>query len=166
MRLQLRTILIFSLTLGLILFAFSYTKNVVKSETAEIKSQQKYPKTIAMLDSLIQREMADKELPGVSIALVDNQQIVWQHGFGFSNPQTKTPITADTVFRVGSVSKLFTDIAVMQLVEQKKLNLDAPISNYLPDFKPKNPFKKNDYASSIDVASRRVSSRAADWELF
>jgi CubicO group peptidase (beta-lactamase class C family)/D-alanyl-D-alanine dipeptidase len=105
-------------------------------------SQQKYRATVAMLDAFIRREMADKGLPGISIALVDDQKIVWQQGYGFSDPKAKTPITADTVFRVGSVSKLFTDIAVMRLVEQGKLDLDAPVTNYLPDFKPRSPFVK------------------------
>src|SRR5262249_23897101 len=73
-------------------------------------------------------------------ALVDDQTIVWAAGFGFADP--KTPATANTVYRVGSVSKLITDIAVMQLVEQGLYDLDAPVSQYLPDFTPKNPFGK------------------------
>ncbi len=52
------------------------------------------------------------------------------------------PATADTVYRVGSVSKLFTDLAIMQLVERGVLDLDAPITKYLPDFKPGNPYDK------------------------
>jgi serine beta-lactamase-like protein LACTB len=71
---------------------------------------------------------------------VDDQQIVWSKGFGFADTVKKIPATAETVYRVGSVSKLFTDIAVMQLVEQGKLDLDAPVTRYLPDFKPRNPF--------------------------
>lgn len=102
----------------------------------------KYQKTTAMLDAFIAREMADKELPGLSIALVEGDKIVWQKGYGFSNPQTKTPITNGTVFRVGSVSKLFTDIAVMKLVEKGELDLDAPVSKYIPEFKPKSTFNK------------------------
>src|SRR5205085_4020407 len=49
---------------------------------------------------------------------------------------------ADTVYRVGSVSKLFTDIAVMQLVEQGKLDLDVPVTRYIPTFQPGNSFGK------------------------
>ncbi len=81
-------------------------------------------------------------MPALSIALVDDQRIVWARGFGFADPQAKLPATADTVYRVGSVSKLFTDVAVMQLVERGVLDLDAPITKYLPDFKPDNPFDK------------------------
>ena len=111
---------------------------------AQIAASQggKYQKTIEMLDGFIRREMADKKLPAVSIALVDDQKIVWQQGYGFADPQAKTPVTSDTIFRVGSVSKLFTDIAVMQLVEQGKLDLDTPVTRYIPDFKPINSFGK------------------------
>jgi len=79
--------------------------------------------------------------PALSIALVDDQQIVWAQGFGFADPARKTPATAETVYRVGSVSKLFTDIAIMQQVERGKLDLDAPITKYLPSFHPTNPFQ-------------------------
>src|SRR5439155_10273285 len=83
-----------------------------------------------------------KRLPALSIALVDDQRIVWARGFGFADPKAKKPATAETVYRVGSVSKLFTDIAIMRLVEQGKLDLDAPVTKYLPDFKPVNPYDK------------------------
>jgi CubicO group peptidase (beta-lactamase class C family)/D-alanyl-D-alanine dipeptidase len=94
------------------------------------------------LDAFIAREVAAKRLPALSIALVDDQALIWSKGYGLANPKAKTPATADTVYRVGSVSKLFTDIAVMRLVEEGKLDLDAPVTHYLPDFKPKNPFDK------------------------
>jgi CubicO group peptidase (beta-lactamase class C family)/D-alanyl-D-alanine dipeptidase len=74
---------------------------------------------------------------------VDDQEIVWSKGFGFANPKDKTPVTDETIYRVGSVSKLFTDIAIMQLVEQGKVDLDAPVTRYLPDFRPRNQFGKN-----------------------
>src|SRR5882762_3982042 len=84
--------------------------------------------------------MSGKEIPAISIAIVDDQQTVWAEGFGFADPKDKKPATAETVYRIGSVSKLFTDIAIMQMVERGELDLDAPITNYLPDFHPKNPF--------------------------
>ncbi|HEV8159879.1 MAG TPA: serine hydrolase domain-containing protein, partial [Pyrinomonadaceae bacterium] len=116
----------------------SRAQTVNRANTESVASQQKYRATIEMLDAFIRREMADKELPAVSILLVDDQKIVWQQGYGFADPQAKTPVTADTIFRVGSVSKLFTDIAVMQQVERGKMDLDAPVSRYLPDFRPRN----------------------------
>ncbi len=108
----------------------------------EVKPPEKYAAAAARVEKLIQSEVAAKGLPAVSIALVDDQTIVWAKGFGFANPAKKIPATAATVYRVGSVSKLFTDVAVMRLVESGKLDLDAPVTHYLPDFKPKNPWDK------------------------
>ena len=105
-------------------------------------SPREYAAAVEMLEKFIEHEMADKDLPALSIALVDDQQIVWARGFGFARPQTKVPATAETVYRAGSVSKLFSDVAIMQLVEQGKLDLDVPVTRYLPDFHPRNPFDK------------------------
>src|SRR5215470_13554651 len=77
-----------------------------------------YQEVAALLEKLIQSEMSDKGLPALSIVLVDDQAVVWAKGFGLADPEKKTPATADTVYRVGSVSKLFTDVAAMQLVER------------------------------------------------
>jgi serine beta-lactamase-like protein LACTB len=101
-----------------------------------------YEAAVLALDRLITREIADKRLPALSIALVDDQKVVWARGYGFADAAKKTPATAETVYRVGSVSKLFTDLAVMQLVEQGKLDLDAPVTKYLPDFKPISKYDK------------------------
>ena len=96
----------------------------------------RYAAVASTLERFIHHEMADKALPGLSIALVDGQNVVWARGFGIANLRDSTPATARTVYRVGSVSKLFTDIGVMQLVERGTLDLDAPVSRYLPSFRP------------------------------
>src|SRR5205085_5998865 len=72
---------------------------------------------------------------------VDDRRIVWARGFGRADPGRGIPATAETVYRVGSVSKLFTDVAAMQLVEAGRLDLDAPIGRALPEFAPHNPFE-------------------------
>ena len=95
-----------------------------------------------LLQKAIEREMADKGLPALSIVLVDDQKTFWQAGYG--EERSKKPVSAGTIYRVGSVSKLFTDIALMQLVEQTQVELDAPVSRYLPDFHPINPFDKSE----------------------
>ena len=97
-------------------------------------TEPQYAAVEQVLEKFIEHEMADKELPALSIALVDDQQVVWAKGFGFARPKTKVPATGDTVYRAGSISQLFTDIAILQLVEQGKLDLDAPVTRYLPDF--------------------------------
>ena len=96
---------------------------------------------ISKLKSAVRHEVEQKQLPAFSISLVDGEKHVWAEGFGFQDAEKKVPATADSVYRVGSVSKLFTDIAVMQLVDEKKLDLDVPVQKYLKSFAPKNPFE-------------------------
>jgi len=95
-----------------------------------------YRDAIVKLDKLVADEVADKKLPALSIALVDDQRVVWAKGYGTQDRAKTLPATAETIFRVGSVSKLFTDVAIMQLVEEGKLDIDAPVVNFVPDFKP------------------------------
>ncbi len=99
-----------------------------------------YEEVVERLRKAIRREISDKSLPAFSIALTEGDRTVWAEGFGYVDPERKRPATAKTVYRVGSVSKLFTDLAVMQLVERGELALDAPVNDYLPNFTPKNPF--------------------------
>lgn len=105
-----------------------------------VQRQTDYGPVTVALERLIRREMADKELPALSIALVDDQRIVWSQGFGYADPADSVPATAETVYRVGSISKLFTDIAIMQLVERGALDLDVPVREYLPEFRPTSSF--------------------------
>jgi CubicO group peptidase (beta-lactamase class C family)/D-alanyl-D-alanine dipeptidase len=109
---------------------------------ADVAPRSDYAAVAGALEPFIQRELAQKQLPALSLALVDDQQIVWVQGFGFADPDRKIPATAGTIYRAGSVSKLFTDIGIMQLVERGELDLDAPVTGYLPDFHPKNPYAK------------------------
>ena len=107
---------------------------------AVIGPTDRYAAVSVALTAFIEREMHDKRIPALSIALVDGQSLVWSRGFGVEDDSTKRPATANTVYRVGSVSKLFTDIGVMQLVERGLIDLDAPVQRYLPSFRPTNPF--------------------------
>jgi len=111
-------------------------------DQSNVPARRDYASVATSLESMIRQEMDDKQLPAFSIALVDGNQIVWAQGFGYQDPDKKIPATAHTVYRVGSVSKLFTDIGIMQMVEAGKINLDAPVSQYVPDFHPQNQFAK------------------------
>ena len=92
------------------------------------------------LSILIEREMADKEIPGLAISVIDDQNILFENGFGFADPVNNVEATEYSVFQAGAVAQLLTTIAILQRVEHGKLDLDAPISAYLPNFAPNNPF--------------------------
>ncbi|MFO0967631.1 MAG: serine hydrolase [Gemmataceae bacterium] len=98
----------------------------------------RYEKAVAALDAFIARELKDKHIPALSIALVDDQTVVWAKGFGFQDPDTKLAATPRTVYRVGSVSKPTAALLLMMLVEMGLIDLDVPVQTYVPDFKPKN----------------------------
>jgi CubicO group peptidase (beta-lactamase class C family)/D-alanyl-D-alanine dipeptidase len=119
-----------------------------------VPPREDYANIAASLTKFIQHEMEDKKLPAFSISLVDDQKVVWAQGFGFADPDKKVLATAETVYRIGSVSKLFTDIGVMQRVERGELDLDAPIQKYLPDFHPQNPF-------GVNITLRQLMSHRA-----
>jgi len=105
-----------------------------------VPPRRDYAQVVEALTRFVETQMAEKRLPALSIALVDDQQIVWARGFGVANPADRTPATAETPYRVASVSKLFTDIAVMQLVESGRVALDTPITRYVPEIHPVDPF--------------------------
>ncbi len=88
-----------------------------------------YSKQIPKLEAVVREEMAEWGIGGVAVALVDDQNTVYAKGFGEAGE--------DSIFRVGSISKLFNAIAVMQLVEAGELDLDAPVDAALL---PANPF--------------------------
>jgi len=82
----------------------------------------------------IRRGMRKAGVPALSIALVDDQQLVWAEGFGYADRERHVPATPETVYQIGSITKVVNALAVMQLVEQGRMHLDRPITDYLPEF--------------------------------
>jgi CubicO group peptidase (beta-lactamase class C family) len=95
--------------------------------------------TQAYITRLVQHDMARNKVTGLSLALVDDQRVVWAQGFGFADIEQGTPASDETLYRVGSISKLFTDTAALQLTERGQLDLDQPIQRYLPTLAPGAP---------------------------
>jgi len=110
-----------------------------------------YEYTKTYVSWLAQQLMDDHDIPAISIALVDDQKIIWQQGFGFADVKQKIPATAKTVYRAGSITKLFTASAAMKLSEQGKINIDQPLAKVLPEFSIRNRYKNAD-----DVTPRNI----------
>jgi CubicO group peptidase (beta-lactamase class C family) len=89
--------------------------------------------TFARIDSFIESEMRDAGIPGVALAIVEGDRAVHLRGFGVADGSGR-PVTPQTPFPIASMSKTFTSLAVMQLVEAGKLALDAPVRTYIPWF--------------------------------
>jgi CubicO group peptidase (beta-lactamase class C family) len=96
----------------------------------------------AFLDGMMPSQLEREDIAGAVIAVVKDGQVIFAKGYGYSDMAKRTPVTADsTLFRPGSISKLFTWTSVMQLVEQGKLDLDKDVNEYL-DFKIPPAFGK------------------------
>ena len=100
--------------------------------------------------------MKKANVPGVVLALVDDQEIVWQESFGHANIEDEKFASADTVYRVASVSKTFTALAIMKLYEDGIIDLDEPITDYLPDFSIKSRFPDSDPITIRSILSHRT----------
>ena len=79
-------------------------------------------------------QRAYEQIPGMSAAVVHDQNLLWSGGTGYAIPETRQAATGDTLYSICSVSKLFTSVAVMQLRDEGKLSLDDPIAKHLPWF--------------------------------
>ncbi|WP_457575357.1 serine hydrolase domain-containing protein [Desulfomarina sp.] len=94
------------------------------------------------ISRLIRKQMKKNDIVGLSIAVVDNQNTVWAEGFGWADRKNKIRATPQTVYRVGSITKLFTATAAMLLAEQNRLDIDQPLRVILPQFHMKSRFKR------------------------
>ena len=94
------------------------------------------PVTSAQVEPLIQREMRERRIPGVQVAVVKDGKIVLRKSFGTADIQRSLPVTNKTVFPIYSCTKAFTGVAIMQLVEDGKVDLSASVSRYLDGLPP------------------------------
>ena len=87
----------------------------------------------AEVDAFVRAQMAARHIPGVSVAVVKDGKVVLARGYGLANVEHQVPATPQTVYQLASVTKAFTAAAVMMLVEEGKLTLDAPLRTVMPD---------------------------------
>lgn len=93
---------------------------------------------IRMFEAWLESQMAYRSLPGMSVGIVYDQDLIWSKGFGFADLEKKIPATPNTIYRIASISKLFTSTAIMQLRDDGRLQLDDPVEKHLSWFKIKN----------------------------
>ena len=101
----------------------------------------RYKRSRKSITSLIQEEMRRFNIQGLSIALVDDQEIVWARGFGYADANKRISAGPETIYPAGSIAKLFTIAAALQLQEQHRIDIDQPLQAYLPEFSVKTRFE-------------------------
>jgi CubicO group peptidase (beta-lactamase class C family) len=103
-----------------------------------------YSYTVDYAAYRLRQLMRQRNLPSMAVALIDDQDVVWQQAFGLANVEKNIPATVDTVYKLWSVAKVFTAIETMRLVEDGLIDLDAPITDYLPDFSIQSRFSDSE----------------------
>ncbi|MBI9045307.1 MAG: beta-lactamase family protein [Anaerolineaceae bacterium] len=97
-------------------------------------SEASVKKTLNNIEETIIELMKESALPGLAVGVVKDGELVYSQGFGYANIEKKIPVTADTVFRIMSISKTFTGIGLMQLFEEGQFELDDPVNAYLRSY--------------------------------
>jgi CubicO group peptidase (beta-lactamase class C family) len=87
-----------------------------------------------LLEGYVQQHIQQYRTPGLALALTDREQTLHVSTYGFADLATQTPVTPETLFQIGSISKSFTALALMQQYEAGSVNLHAPVTDYLPWF--------------------------------
>lgn len=127
------------------------------SSTADARSRRSLvrPDPWAPFDAYLDKARRDWRVPGLGVAIVRGGALVYARGFGVANVETNALVTADTLFNAGSTTKAFTAAGIAMLVDQKKLDWDAPVTDFLPSFRLG---RNGDYASTNlrDMMSHRT----------
>jgi serine beta-lactamase-like protein LACTB, mitochondrial len=108
------------------------------SASAVAQSSHIAPEKRARMEAVISRFMAANSIPGLSAAVVEDGAIDWTAGFGTADLENFVPATAQTIYRLASISKPITATAALLLWQQGKLDLDAPVQKYCPSFPQKD----------------------------
>ncbi len=135
----------FALNSILTILLYPFTTTVAANSTANEFDKNLIPKVQVVGKrydpQTIEQRMAHFTVPGISIAVVNNGQLVWAKGYGIANNNTKQIVTKDTLFQAGSISKPIAALAALKLVQEQEVDLDVDVNNYLTSWKiPKSTF--------------------------
>ena len=96
------------------------------------KGKHVYGQSISSkVDAFIRTEMKERSIPGLQVLVIERGKIVKKANYGWANVEFAVPVTDSTVFSINSITKAFTGVAIMQLVEEGKIDIEAPVSSYL-----------------------------------
>jgi len=138
------------------LLVFSYTISFSQPPTdARLKG----------LDTFANRILKEFNAPGVTIAVVEKNKVVYTGGFGYRDYEKKLPVTENTLFAIGSCTKAFTTTMLGMLAKEGKLDLDKPVRDYLPELKFQNEYT-NAHATLRDMMCHRTGLPRHDYSWY
>ncbi len=119
------------------------------------------PQTVEELQEVVEKILRETGTPGAAVALVSGDGVEWAAGVGLAEVDSKRPATAQTLFRIGSVSKEFVALAALKLQEQGKLKLTDPVRQWLPECPIENPWEATDPVRLVHLLEH--TSGLPDW---
>jgi CubicO group peptidase (beta-lactamase class C family) len=129
-----------SVLLGLGLLTTVAVVTTTISAPAETQADRDHEKFAERLGPSLEKIVRDEKIPGLAVGIVEAGKLVYSRGFGVMKlGEPARPVTAETLFHMASITKTFVATAVMQLVEQGKVDLDARVTRYAPYFRLKDP---------------------------
>ena len=139
---------VINLLKSILLISFTFYHSMA---SADLQSSDLLQSRIRLFEAWLSTLMDEQSLVGVSVSLVQDQKLVYSKGFGFADFENRYPATKETNYRVASITKLFTSIALMQLVEERKINLSTAVTDVVPELKK---IQSNEYhVNGITVKS-------------
>ena len=116
----------------MLLLALLFGCGTLRAQNGEFSSEKR-----VAIEKAVSNFMAANSVPGISVAVVQNGELVWSEGFGMADLENFVPASSATLYRLGSISKPITATAILQLSERGKLDLDAEVQKYCPAFPKK-----------------------------
>lgn len=148
--------------LALAVAGSAFAESVVRTRPAEAGLS---PAGLARIGAYINNEIAANKIPGAVMMIQRHGKVAYYETFGVRDPATKAPMTANTIFRIYSMSKPITTVAAMMLVEEGKLQLDDPVAKFIPAFKDVKvgvEKKSDDGSMTLDLVPPRRAMTVQD----
>ena len=135
--------------------------------TATATENHSYESAFEKFETALMKQMEEDSIPGASIAVLENSELIHFKGLGMANNEENIPISKDTLFSTGSVGKVYVTAAALKLAQDGKLQLDDPVTKYLPEFTMADPRYKDitvrmllNYTSGLPGDAHAIGS---DW---
>ncbi len=138
----------------------AFTATLAFQLSAQPIAQDKLQQTEDSLRAIVY----DHQLPGMAVAIVSWDSVVWQQGFGYADVEAMKPVTAQTMFRIGSVTKSFVALGILRLVEEGKLDLNDKVAELAPEVNIDNPWSATDPVRLVHLLEHTAALLGWDQE--
>jgi CubicO group peptidase (beta-lactamase class C family) len=163
---QLRNLRFFTTVIAVflvVIIGFSSGVSAGEKQKYQVPDEAKLKTILADFDQYAEKGMKEWNIPGMAVAIVQGDKIIYSKGFGVKKLGNSDPVTPNTVFQIGSTSKAFTSLLVAMLVDEGKLKWDDHVVDHLPDFMMYDPWVTREFRVKDLMAQRSgLTSYSAD----